>query len=172
MRGIPSAQVTSAYVLGSIPACAGEPHRGRMTPLFLEQGSIPACAGEPSSHRPRRGWARVYPRVCGGTIGRLIGRSARRGLSPRVRGNPVLFVSRLGPGPGLSPRVRGNLIPDPDRRDGGGSIPACAGEHAWLDGSAHTEWVYPRVCGGTGRPRPSLGVVTAPGLSPRVRGNP
>ena len=71
------------------------------------KGSIPACAGEPS-HLPRlSGYARVYPRVCGGTRCRASGRTAPAGLSPRVRGNHAFNVE-------LKIAV--------------GSIPACAGE--------------------------------------------
>ncbi len=34
------------------------------------QRSIPACAGEPRPQASRRGRVQVYPRVCGGTLGR------------------------------------------------------------------------------------------------------
>jgi len=71
---------------------------------------------------------------------------------------------------GLSPRVRGNR---PGRLAGGGvagSIPACAGEPEASYGAIYIHKVYPRVCGGTaGRAGP---LMTAQGLSPRVRGNP
>ena len=64
--------------------------RGNHAPRQDEQhgtGSIPACAGEPSSvHTPVR-MARVYPRVCGGTVQMPPQAPLRRGLSPRVRGN-------------------------------------------------------------------------------------
>ena len=73
---------------------------------------------------------------------------ARRGLSPRVRGNPI-----------CSHRASAS------RR----SIPACAGEPGGLRPSSRKGRVYPRVCGGTvdfSDPLPAV-----PGLSPRVRGN-
>ena len=51
-------------------------------------GSIPACAGEPISSVRMVWTTRVYPRVCGGTtLYSLVGFGVR-GLSPRVRGNP------------------------------------------------------------------------------------
>ena len=50
--------------------------------------SIPACAGEPRSHFQNQAVPRVYPRVCGGTTTPAALRVKRRGLSPRVRGNP------------------------------------------------------------------------------------
>ena len=90
----------------------------------------------------------VYPRVCGGTVQRSHHQQVRRGLSPRVRGNPV-------PGSGV------DFL--------GGSIPACAGEPTYTTHGGTPCWVYPRVCGGTlHRPLPWP---KPPGLSPRVRGN-
>ena len=117
----------------------------------------------------------VYPRVCGGTIGRS-GRATEssRGSIPACAGEPyeVLFSYHHWSDDGLSPRVRGNplgikhsvgshrSIPacagepytsalhgskPPDQ----GSIPACAGEplrYLCLPGRSK---VYPRVCGGT-----------------------
>ena len=52
---------------------------------------------------------RVYPRVCGGTAGRVTAADIENGLSPRVRGNLLA--------------AHQNLITV-------GSIPACAGEPA------------------------------------------
>ena len=123
-------------------------NRGRRRPLSMSKRSIPACAGEPTLGIPSARAPAVYPRVCGGTLKRTCSGQARRGLSPRVRGNPSTPASR--------------------RRDTR-SIPACAGEPQpdLQTGELHT--VYPRVCGGT-----AFGflVITWPGgLSPRVRGN-
>ena len=130
----------------SIPACAGEPHPVRHR---AEAGrSIPACAGEPSFADAKQDDGRVYPRVCGGTPGRVPARGRLHGLSPRVRGNHA-----AGRGYG----------------GGGGSIPACAGEPVLTPLIAFATRVYPRVCGGTaGMWRRKCG---AKGLSPRVRGN-
>ena len=110
--------------------------------------SIPACAGEPHHFNQRDHQQEVYPRVCGGTFGWHYVPIVPGGLSPRVRGNPAIFM-RI-------PRQRG-------------SIPACAGEPDTQPASASASRVYPRVCGGT-----SIGQQAgAPkrGLSPRVRGN-
>ena len=70
---------------------------------------------------------------------------------------------------GLSPRVRGNPIVVPPPPSGIRSIPACAGEplRAWPGYSFLM--VYPRVCGGTSPSPPRS--LPAKGLSPRVRGN-
>ena len=114
----------------------------------LEKRSIPACAGEPDTPD---GWeqpARVYPRVCGGTMVPSSPGPARSGLSPRVRGN----LNR--------PRVS---------HDCRGSIPACAGEPQLSRLGRDRGAVYPRVCGGT-----TFSLVyrrDSWGLSPRVRGN-
>ena len=92
--------------------------------------------------------ARVYPRVCGGTVHDDHTAEIANGLSPRVRGN------RRGP------------TPAPGRR---GSIPACAGEPSPDHSRSIHTTVYPRVCGGTssfGEGDEQVG-----GLSPRVRGN-
>ena len=173
-------------------------------------GSIPACAGEPSTTALRIKKPRVYPRVCGGTRPTLVpGRSAW-GLSPRVRGNLASIVinpwsggsipacagepsrvphgSRVGrvyprvcggtvPGTGtgvlkrgLSPRVRGNRRGPATAASLSGSIPACAGEPCRRSWRGSSSRVYPRVCGGTtGRP---ARILPRCGLSPRVRGNP
>ena len=139
--------VGAVVVLGLSPRV-----RGNLTPsdnTKLAGRSIPACAGEPRRVAQDQHRNRVYPRVCGGTRPPASVRVHRRGLSPRVRGNPF-----AGPG----------------HQADAGSIPACAGEPHWCGYSIWAGQVYPRVCGGTGwrsRTRRS-----ATGLSPRVRGNP
>ena len=50
-------------------------------------GSIPACAGEPFALVLKILYLRVYPRVCGGTIPVPNQTFEAMGLSPRVRGN-------------------------------------------------------------------------------------
>ena len=50
-------------------------------------GSIPACAGEPAGDIVLELPATVYPRVCGGTAVPVAERRSPAGLSPRVRGN-------------------------------------------------------------------------------------
>ena len=124
-------------------------NRGQTAPFAAGPGSIPACAGEPRGGFRNRGSTRVYPRVCGGT-------------------HPAGGFRQLDDG--LSPRVRGNLQGGVGVQGGGRSIPACAGEPSSSGSGLRASRVYPRVCGGTGRP-----YCPAPdcrGLSPRVRGNP
>ena len=126
--------------------------RGNPSPrplAFSGRRSIPACAGEPQQDAALPHASRVYPRVCGGTISRSQGGLSARGLSPRVRGNPI----------------KGWVDRQHER-----SIPACAGEPVYALLLPSALQVYPRVCGGT----QFFAVVGhwSIGLSPRVRGNP
>ena len=168
---------------GSIPAPAGEPSElvnqwtkpgttlGGLSPRL--RGNRTGTSGRPSGLSPRlRGnraqqttpweYAWVYPRACGGTLGKLVVRS-RTGSIPAPAGEPpgeapTIYPRACGgtrkaqvrgncsqPPPwGLSPRLRGNHM-----RQAGGtrSIPAPAGEPG-VDFRLHQ-----------------------PGLSPRLRGN-
>ena len=119
------------------------------TPKLPPNGrSIPACAGEPIGVISSSTMASVYPRVCGGTSPSAPVPVSARGLSPRVRGNPVPLLRMT--------RSRG-------------SIPACAGEPLLSRLFSSSVPVYPRVCGGTVKSgRKGL---PGTGLSPRVRGN-
>ena len=92
------------------------------------QRSIPARAGEPSAARGSTARRGVYPRACGGTAPTGRWSIMSRGLSPRVRGNPVWHL----PGDGY---LR--------------SIPARAGEPPRPEGGRSCRGVYPRACGGT-----------------------
>ena len=62
-------------------------NRGQFRRRRRRPGSIPACAGEPWILTPQWSAMAVYPRVCGGTGIAALGKPARQGLSPRVRGN-------------------------------------------------------------------------------------
>ena len=83
-------------------------HRAHAEPVI---GSIPACAGEPSRvpHGSRVG--RVYPRVCGGTSAFFLRSPGKSGLSPRVRGNHA-FSKAASASPGSIPACAG----EPRRR--------------------------------------------------------
>ena len=146
VRGTSPGITTTPIPTEAIPACAGN--------LVLAAGklaytrSIPACAGEPTRARTASAMAGVYPRVCGGTRRRQRLTLYVHGLSPRVRGNPDVRYTQIV-----------------ERR----SIPACAGEPPERPPQPPPPAVYPRVCGGT--PRPRFGSPRQWGLSPRVRGN-
>ena len=138
-------------------------------------GSIPACAGEPSRWRTtvRLPSLRVYPRVCGGaSTSYEILPSSRCEVYPRVcggaRSTPSVMVKWHQ---GLSPRVRGSLAftVAPLIAAMAGSIPACAGEPTSLRSAVSATRVYPRVCGGA-ISRTCMGH-SSRGLSPRVRGS-
>ena len=188
VRGNRGERLQRRRELGSIPACAGEPqcpsrHRGRarvyprvcggtnsfgsrpmraagLSPRVrgnrcwpaassARARSIPACAGEPKGRGTAPTAKRVYPRVCGGT------RLSR----------PLAEFDE-----GLSPRVRGNRGRNGRPHQWIGSIPACAGEPCRGRAPRSAPPVYPRVCGGTANR--DARVLSALGLSPRVRGNP
>ena len=72
--------------MGLSPRVRGNPLR--KAPAIGERRSIPACAGEPLRRCAVGGLPPVYPRVCGGTRRRGMAGRRKRGLSPRVRGNP------------------------------------------------------------------------------------
>ncbi len=143
VSGLQEAEVTG----GLSPRVRGNPDAGHHRPDA--GGSIPACAGEPLRLASGPPSGRVYPRVCGGTSPPAGSTFASKGLSPRVRGNPLLYpVEAL-----------------PHR-----SIPACAGEPETSCVQQGLLQVYPRVCGGTNWV--PIGAPVLRGLSPRVRGNP
>ena len=72
---------------GLSPRVRGNPQQAAFRPFG--QRSIPACAGEPNPQPRRGGMVTVYPRVCGGTMGKIPHNPKFLGLSPRVRGNRI-----------------------------------------------------------------------------------
>ena len=137
---------SSKAIEGLSPRVRGNRASSRLCSTGLR--SIPACAGEPGQLPLVLNRAEVYPRVCGGTVARRREQGSGRGLSPRVRGNPDVYI--------IAVHI-------------GRSIPACAGEPRLSTMPAWSLWVYPRVCGGTHcRHCPDF---EREGLSPRVRGN-
>ena len=164
--GASETNLNEQYAVGLSP-----PMRGSQTrPLAMGfiVGSIPAHAGEPKPHRFPRQVRRVYPRPCGGAICVFTTGSKAAGLSPPMRGSPlqqhrVLFTQgsipahagepgaavkgckRLGVYPrpcggaqlgnavpvdlaGLSPPMRGSPLRPLQTAAQTGSIPAHAGE--------------------------------------------
>ena len=162
----------TATTLSTRRSCRGLSPRvrgHRLNPLFRASstGSIPACAGPPHRHGGASPSGAVYPRVCGATKARQRQQLRRWGLSPRVRGHRMLtkeecrtarsipacagppwrhwrprsehwvyprvcgatVTHSVPPWPilGLSPRVRGHLSLRSSRLHATGSIPACAG---------------------------------------------
>ncbi len=112
------------------------------------QGPIPASAGEPWAGKHRRPDRGAYPRVRGGTSKAAPASSFALGLSPRPRGNQILWDAnslRCGP------------------------IPASAGEPMLHAAETGHRRAYPRVRGGTHAFGPRA--YFAWGLSPRPRGN-
>ena len=112
-------------------------------------GSIPADAGQPQMRWILCCSMRVYPRGCGATECPSHEPAAAQGLSPRMRGNPLLRRS-------LKDKV--------------GSIPADAGQPSRSRWKGCIARVYPRGCGATMATAKPAKPTT--GLSPRMRGNP
>ena len=115
---------------------------------MIASRSIPACAGEPRDIYFMSRCIQVYPRVRGGTTSSGRSRLTTRGLSPRARGNHIVWEITTH-----YPR----------------SIPACAGEPHCVIPLESVWRVYPRVRGGTLRPLTAN--TSSSGLSPRARGN-
>ena len=167
VRGNRQAPPPQPLLRGPIPACAGEPGRGssgfrtgaayprvcggtlprrpirfppgglsprvrgnpgRMENPFAAKRPIPACAGEPPCAISPGPGSAAYPRVCGGTYATGAWSASTDGLSPRVRGNRNVMICSC---------------------NGGGPIPACAGEPRVWPMARHAGKAYPRVCGGT-----------------------
>ena len=167
MRGCPPLVPESSFGAGSIPASAGLPR-------------LSGLCSPPS---------RVYPRECGAASFRLHRLSHKRGLSPRVRGCPVLCIhvgniTEVYPrecgaaaststlrkaSEGLSPRVRGSHRRSPEPRADSRSIPASAGQPVAFLVCLLPRAVYPRECGAARLGSAGHGVQG--GLSPRVRGS-
>ena len=132
---------------GLSPRVRGNQDHCRHQPLW--RGSIPARAGKPMNRLGICAVPWVYPRACGETIAGLPNQSCSfRGLSPRVRGNPITPIQRRN-------RIR--------------SIPARAGKPWGPSPLRGPAWVYPRACGET--LSDVAGTESGQGLSPRVRGN-
>ena len=174
--------------MGLSPRVRGNPEPADVHGVI--EGSIPACAGEPTGPVLEDLLDSVYPRVCGGTGTKPKPPFTSTGLSPRVRGEPLVAdASRPTPAVyprvcggtmesswpaakswGLSPRVRGNRIQKTSMARPHRSIPACAGEPAFPCWCTAGRRVYPRVCGGTSVTLTASSSLA--GLSPRVRGEP
>ena len=107
----------------------GRGNRGDLSLLHALFRSIPAWAGEPNACVTLPNNHTVYPRVGGGTDDVVGFLPVVGGLSPRGRGNHLLF-------PVLVTLHR--------------SIPAWAGEPSTVVIRPASDGVYPRVGGGTG----------------------
>ena len=111
-------------------------------------GSIPTHAGKPEPIRNDQDRKKVYPHACGETLRSRCLRTARKGLSPRMRGNPLRHCSK-------------QIIPR--------SIPTHAGKPLGHNDAPPERWVYPHACGET--TPAGLKSAWTQGLSPRMRGN-
>ena len=140
---IPSAMRSTP---GLSPRVRGNHPQGQREPD--PQRSIPTCAGEPMTVSDRSPASRVYPHVCGGTLGGRMRTSGHRVYPHVCGGTGEPAVSRHA-NSGLSPRVRGNRGAGAQGFDDVGSIPTCAGEPLTSSARSRAGRVYPHVCGGT-----------------------
>ena len=85
--GIFNVRADVSGVEGLSPRVRGNLFRWRGGRKF--NGSIPAGAGESQTAIHQRHILRVYPRGCGGILKAVLCCFCRKGLSPRVRGNPA-----------------------------------------------------------------------------------
>ena len=171
-------------------------------------GYIPARAGEARPAPDRDRYPRVHPRACGGSADAVAGPGGREGTSPRVRGKPACCAVQPRPwgyiparageagaaragasgagvhpracggssisfrlatsAAGTSPRVRGKLDHTLFLVLIHRYIPARAGEASRQCLCARRAEVHPRACGGSRALRRPVPV--AHGTSPRVRG--
>ena len=132
--------------VGLSPRVRGNPVLSRSRSASLR--SIPARTGEPNGNESLLKNVEVYPRAYGGTSTVADPATSKPGLSPRVRGNHLVF------------QVEGG-----DWR----SIPARTGEPVKRVEKTCQRTVYPRAYGGTASS--VVDGALSRGLSPRVRGN-
>ena len=112
-------------------------------------GLIPACAGKTHSPLTTSYMLTAHPRVCGENL---------------------MILVRIGRKAGSSPRVRGKRTLTPTTVQAPGLIPACAGKTACIECVGYGARAHPRVCGENSGGRPSRARTS--GSSPRVRGKP
>ena len=110
-------------------------------------GLIPACAGKTHSPLTTSYMLTAHPRVCGENLMILVRIGRKAGSSPRVRGKRPRPIQRPHPS---------------------GLIPACAGK-TWVCGvPSRRSRAHPRVCGENRSQEIRVG--DGSGSSPRVRG--
>ena len=110
---------------GLSPRVRGSPDRRRAG--HARRGSIPACAGKPHRRREHVDPGGVYPRVCGEATDPILGDTVVQGLSPRVRGSHAGGGRRMV-APGSIPACAGKPIPRRRRQDPVGVYPRVCGE--------------------------------------------
>ena len=126
----------------------------------------PATGFDSSSPPPIGSWESLVDVVAGSSP---VGGTRSYCIPNRAGESQFPSVSPPEPTIGLSPRVRGNPLLPGNIVLRSGSIPACAGEPSACCFNGRSPRVYPRVCGGTDLA--GLYVHLGVGLSPRVRGN-
>ena len=88
----------------------------------------------------------IIPAYAGNTCGVLVHEMQHRD-HPRICGEHYLLNARLTAGEGSSPHMRGTLFDERLRADGGGIIPAYAGNTLCLMAMIWASRDHPRICG-------------------------
>ena len=122
--GTSEVSLVSQQNAGLSPRVRGNPYIPCKPARLL--GSIPACAGEPFSLKCRRLAGPVYPRVCGGTRTTWSCWMMCGGLSPHVRGNRPVSSSLLAWEPSI-PACAGEPPPLPPPYRAGQVYPRMCG---------------------------------------------
>ena len=164
--GIEVRQALAYLRQGLSPRMRG--NRGRLDLDAMRCGPIPAHAGESVRSCRRTNQCRAYPRACGGIVRAKRSKALQKGLSPRMRGNPLRSLGicdRWRP----IPAHAGNQVYRPRANGAKGPIPAHAGESKETLTHSGAVRAYPRACGGIGIGNDAL--FSDQGLSPRMRGN-
>ena len=102
--GTPTARPGASRYSGPSPRARGNPREREGGREIL--GTIPACAGEPPHRSSMGASAWDHPRVRGGTLNAFARNVAARGPSPRARGNHARRVY-VRPKPGTIPACAG-----------------------------------------------------------------
>ena len=186
MRGTPTAVERVLPKPGIIPAYAGNTpertvslvasrdhprvcgeHTGRGDSRGVTQGSSPRMRGTPGTRYHVRHYAGIIPAYAGNTLQQTVADDLQAD-HPRVCGEHRWSSRRHSTHPGSSPRMRGTLFDERFRADGGGIIPAYAGNTYNYKKIRTRRRDHPRVCGE--HHFPVRMPLAASGSSPRMRG--
>ena len=136
------------YVPGTVwdhPRVCGE-HTVSMVVYATMLGSSPRMRGTPGTRYHVRHYAGIIPAYAGNTLQQTVADDLQAD-HPRVCGEHRWSSRRHSTHPGSSPRMRGTLFDERFRADGGGIIPAYAGNTVTHSHRHSHRRDHPRICG-------------------------